>query len=244
LIPARAGSKRIAGKNTRIFAGHPLIAHTIAPALAFGRFARVLVSTECPETARIARAYGAEVPWLRPKEFAQDDSPDIDWLRWTLFRYQETYGGDVLPEAFALLRPTSPFRKIDTLARAWDTFFREPMTHDSLRAVEPCGQHPGKMWRVEGDQDSDDLTPLMTPTDPGAVPWHSQPTQCLPSIYVQNASLEMAWTRVPLELGSLAGQRVRAFFTQGVEGYDVNTRKDWFWAEHLLASCEAQTYLK
>lgn len=69
---------------------------------------------------------------------------------------------------------------------------------------------------------------------PVAPPWHSMPYQALPEVYIQNASLEIAWTRTVRELGTIAGTRVYPFFTRGHEGFDVNEARDWWYAEHLL----------
>src|SRR4249920_3201072 len=90
-IPARLGSKRVPGKNIRALAGHPMLAYTIAPAIESGVFSSVIVSTDSEEIAAIARHYGAEVPFLRPAEYATATSPDIEWIAWTLERLPERY---------------------------------------------------------------------------------------------------------------------------------------------------------
>src|SRR5688572_4819747 len=123
LIPARVGSKRVPGKNIRPLADHPLIAYTIAPAVDSGIFDAVIVSTDSEEIASIARHYGAEVPFLRPPQFARDTSPDIEWVEHTLNRLREE---GRRCEAFSLLRPTSPFRTAATLRRAWAAFRADP----------------------------------------------------------------------------------------------------------------------
>src|SRR5688572_12792460 len=187
-IPARLGSKRVPGKNIRALAGHPMLAYAIAPALESGVFSSVIVSTDSEEIAAIARHYGAEVPFLRPAAFAGDTSPDIEWLEHTLAelkRQGRTW------DCFSLLRPTSPFRTADTIRRAWATFTAQDGV-DSLRAVEKCAQHPGKMWVIRGQR----MFPLLPfehaspkPNGEGGQPWHSTPYQALPAVYVQNASL-------------------------------------------------------
>ena len=223
------------GKNVRTLNGHPAIAYTIAPAIESGVFESVIVSTDSEEIADIARHYGAEVPFLRPAEFASDTSPDIEWLEYTLtelMRQGRTW------DCFGLLRPTSPFRAPETIGRAWSRFLAHEGV-DSLRAVEKCAQHPGKMWMVRGDR----LFPLLPfgflQQERDGVgreqPWHSTPYQALPTVYVQNASLEMAWTRVVLEGRTIAGHVVVPFFTEGYEGFDINDRYDWMIAERLLA---------
>src|SRR5262245_6646752 len=234
-VPARHGSKRVPGKNTRLLAGHPTLAYTVAPALASGVFDAVIVSTDSEETAAIARHYGAEVPFLRPSAFAGDTSPDIEWLEHALTTLRDQ--GRTW-DAFSLLRPTSPFRTAATIQRAWSVFTSADGA-DSLRAVEKCGQHPGKMWVVRDDR----IVPLLPPDARGALagqgpagqPWHSTPYQALPPVYVQNASLEIAWTRVVFDTRTIAGDALVPFFTEGYEGFDINDPTDWMVAERLLA---------
>ena len=115
LIPARSGSKRVPDKNIRPLAGHPLIAYTIAAALGSGIFNDVMVSTDSEHYAEIAKYYGAQVPFLRPVELAGDQSPDFEWLQYTLSRLRET-GRSY--DCFSILRPTSPFRMPATIQRA------------------------------------------------------------------------------------------------------------------------------
>lgn len=225
LIPARAGSKRLARKNVRALAGHPVLAYSIASALDSGVFSAVVVSTDSEEYAAIAQHYGAEVPFLRPAELAGDMSPDIDWVEHALATLL-TEGRRF--ESFSILRPTSPFRQADTIRRAWVAFDADGVA-DSLRAVERCSQHPAKMWVVRGRR----MLPLM-PFGPAGQPWHSSQYPSLPEIYVQNASLEIARTRLVFEARNIAGEVVMPFFTNGCEGFDVNSPLDWRIAEEMI----------
>lgn len=231
LIPARSGSKRLAHKNVRLLGGHPALAYTICAARASQVFDAVVVSTDSEAYADIARHYGAEVPFLRPDEASGDRSPDIDWVDLTLQRLD---AAGRRYDAFSLLRPTSPFRKPETIARAWKQFVAADGV-DSLRAVEPVEQHPGKMWVVRGQR----MMPLL-PLSPAEAPWHSQQMAALPLVHVQNASLEIAWTRVVRDSRTIAGTVLMPFLTEGDEGIDINRHKDWLWAEHLIASGEAR----
>ena len=231
LIPARAGSKRVPNKNIRTLAGHPLIAYTIAAALQSEIFSAVIVSTESEQYADIAKYYGAEVPYLRPQELAGDLSPDIEWLEYTLDSLRQD-GREY--SCFSILRPTSPFRLPETIQRAWRVFKNEKGV-DSLRAVEKCKQHPGKMWVVRGNR----MVPLL-PLTPPEQPWHSSQYQSLPEVYAQNASLEIAWERVVFEGRTIAGNVLMPFFTEGYEGFDVNSAYDWNLAEHLITSGQAR----
>jgi CMP-N-acetylneuraminic acid synthetase len=231
LVPARGGSKRVPNKNVRRLGLHPLIAYTIRPAIESGVFDAVVVSTDSRETAEIARHYGAEVPFLRPAAFAGDLSPDIEWVEHALATL-EAMGRPY--DGFGILRPTSPFRTAATIERAWRRFLSQEGV-DSLRAVERCGQHPGKMWVVRGDR----MTPLL-PLGPPEQPWHSSQYQSLPVVHVQNASLEIAWTRVVREGRTIAGQVLVPFLTEGFEGFDINDPIDWLVADHLIARGEAE----
>jgi CMP-N,N'-diacetyllegionaminic acid synthase len=231
LIPARAGSKRVPDKNIRPLAGHPLIAYTVAAALSSEIFTDVIVSTDSEHYSEIIKYYGAEVPFLRPAKLAGDESPDIEWLHYTLNRLQEA-GRSY--DCFSILRPTSPFRMPTTIQRAWQEFSAQTGV-DSLRAVEKCTQHPGKMWVVRGQR----MTPLL-PLGPAEQPWHSSQYPSLPEIYVQNASLEIAWSRVVLKDRTIAGNVVMPFFTTGYEGFDVNNEYDWQLTEHTVQNGDAK----
>ena len=223
-VPARSGSKRVPGKNVRRLAGHPLLAYAIATGLQSGAD-RVVCSTDSEEIAEIARWYGSETV-LRPAELATSTSPDIEWLRLAFDQLAEPY------EIFALLRPTSPFRGPDTVRRALNLLLASPGA-DSIRAVEPVKQHPGKMWIVEGEA----MRPLLDQSDLD-VPWHDSQFQALPQVFVQNSSLEIAWSRV-VEEGTLGGQNRIPFVTEGVEGFSIDREDDWARAEALVESGEA-----
>jgi N-acylneuraminate cytidylyltransferase len=224
LVPARGGSQRVPGKNLLPLAGHPLIAYAIAAAHASRLFDAVVVSTDSEEIADAARRYGAEVPGLRPAEMATSTSSDIDWVLHVMRGRDE--------DLFSILRPTSPFRTGDTIRRAWDALVAADA--DSIRAVEPVRQHPGKMWVLEGDL----MRPLLDERTNGT-PWHSMQYQALPRVYVQNSSLEIAWTRVVREDGSIAGRRVAPFLTGGWEGFSIDYPEDVARAERAIAAGEA-----
>ena len=226
LIPARAGSERIPRKNLALLAGHPLIAYSIAAAHESDVFGAVIVSTDSEEIAQAAQRYGADVPELRPAELATATSPDIEWVLRVMSGRDE--------EVFSILRPTSPFRRGETIRRGLDRLLELGDRADSIRAVEPCRQHPGKMWVLEGD--------LMQPVLPQPVdetPLHSRQYQSLPAVYVQNSSLEIAWSRVLDDpLPTISGRRVAPFFTEGSEGFSIDYPADVEAAEQMAAAGE------
>ena len=106
IIPARAGSKRIPGKNTKLFFGKPLIAHTIEQARKTAFITRVIVDTDSPHIAKIALKYGAEVPFLRPAELAKDTSKVVDSILCLLAKLKADEG--YVPEYLVILQTTSP----------------------------------------------------------------------------------------------------------------------------------------
>jgi N-acylneuraminate cytidylyltransferase len=224
LIPARAGSLRVAGKNVRPLAGHPLIAYTIAAARESGVFDAVVVSTDSPEIADVAQRYGADVPGLRPAALATATSPDIEFVEHVLGAMDRQF------DAFSILRPTSPFRRGETIRRAWEQLLELGDRADSIRAVELCRQHPGKMWVLDGDL----MSPLLDQPAEGT-PYHSTPYQALPKVYIQNSSLEIAWTRVVAAGGGISGTRIAPFLTEGVEGFSIDYPEDFALAEQWIA---------
>jgi N-acylneuraminate cytidylyltransferase len=208
-----------------------MIAYTISAAIESGVFDAVVVSTDSEEYADIARHYGAEVPFLRPVEMAGPTSPDIEWIEFTL-NGLAAQGREY--DCFGILRPTSPFRQPETIRRAWDQFVDYGRA-DSLRAIEKCHEHPGKMWVRHGKI----MYPLM-PLTPAEQPWHSSQYAVLPEVYVQNASLELAWSRVVTQGRTIAGQVIMPFITEGFEGFDINNPEDWILAEHYINGGEAR----
>ena len=229
-VPARSGSERVPGKNVRPLAGHPLLAYAIETARQSGVFERVVVSTDSEEFAEIARWYEADVPFLRPAEYATSTSPDIDWLRHTLVRLEDEY------ELCAIVRATNPFRGPDAVRRGLAQLVSTPEA-DSLRAVQLVKQHPGKMWLLADDGRT--MRPLL---DQSAldVAWHAGQYPALPEVYVQNSALEIARTKSVLETGTREGRVIAPFFTKGHEGLNVDDEEDWERAESLIASGAAK----
>lgn len=224
LIPARAGSQRIPGKNMKRLGGHPLIAYTLAVAQDSGLFSRVIVCTDDHDIAGYATDAGVAVRWREP---VSSDQPDIVWVK-------EALSDGPRPWHFCILRPTSPFRSVEMLHRAKTRFDSACLNADSLRAVEPVTQHPGKMWTWLGP--GYQILPVLDRKREDGTPWHSSPTQSLPVHYAQNASLEMGWTRNVEVHGTIHGRSVMPFFTEGYEGFDLNEPRDWREAEYLIAS--------
>jgi CMP-N,N'-diacetyllegionaminic acid synthase len=229
LIGARSGSERVPGKNVRRLAGHPLLAYAIETARQAAVFDRIVVSTESEEIAKVARWYGADVPFFRPDEYATATSPDIEWIAWTLPRLGERY------DLFAIVRATNPFRGPDVIRRGLEQLLATPEA-DSIRAVERVKQHPGKMWELTIDGRT--MMPLLDQSHLD-VAWHAGQYQALPPVYVQNSALEIAWTRVVEATGTREGRMLAPFLTEGYEGLNIDDEDDFARAEQLVATGRA-----
>lgn len=202
LIPARGGSKGIPGKNLIPIAGLPLIAHTIAQGAQSSLITRVIVSTDDEAIARAARQYGADVPFMRPAEFAQDLSPDLEAfdhaLRWL------AENEDYHPELVVHLRATGPVRRVALIDEAIQLLL-DHAEADCLRSVGAPEQTPYKMWRMEDGF----LQPIATV--PGVKePW-SQPRQTLPPVYWQNGYVDVIRPATILEMGMMCGGTILPF---------------------------------
>ena len=132
IIPARGGSKGLPKKNVKEIMGKPLIAWTIEQALASKYLDKIVVSTDNEEIKLISEKYGAEVPFLRPKVLARDDSPTIDVIMHAInwFEKREEYF-----DIIVLLEPTSPLRKEDDIDNAIELFIKNIDKADSLVSV-------------------------------------------------------------------------------------------------------------
>lgn len=135
-IPARGGSKRIPNKNIKNFLGQPLIAYAIKQARSLSFIDRVIVDTDSLKISRIAKKYGAEVPWLRPSYLAQDNSQGIDSLLYTIKRLEKEQG--YKPDYVLILQTTSPLREPEDILKCWQLI--QKSNANSVLTV--CPTHP------------------------------------------------------------------------------------------------------
>jgi len=238
LIPARAGSKRIPGKNTKMFKGKPLVEYTIAAAQQAEIFGSDLfVSTDDPAVQRIALDHYIHVI-DRPAEYAGDRSPDIEWIRHAL-KTLERMRGEAY-DAFFILRPTSVFRSAATIRRAWEKFIGCQPCH-SLRSVRRVKERWQKMWYLHsgslgGDAGEGEiyerLYPLSTRLMNG-LPEYEMQGACFCDCYVQDGCVHIAWTKVLEKFGNITGEIVKPYFPTTLESFDLNDETDWKLAEIL-----------
>lgn len=227
IIPARGGSKGIPRKNIRNFAGHPLIAYSIAAALQSQRVTRVIVSTDDAEIAEVARAYGAEVPFLRPAELAQDSTLDLPVFQHALawLTANEAYAPDVVVQ----LRPTSPIRPVGLVDEAVHILLEHPEA-DSVRGVVPAGQNPHKMWRI--DLQTGQMKNLLDV--PGVPEPYNAPRQLLPPVYWQTGHVDAIRPSTILEKNSMSGEMILPVMIDPRYTVDIDSLADWKRAEWLV----------
>ena len=229
LIPARGGSKGIPRKNIRSFAGYPLIAWSIAAAKQSERVTRLIVSTDDEEIASVARQYGAETPFLRPEELAQDKTTDLPVFEHTLQWLEENEG--YRPEIMVQLRPTSPIRPKGMLDEAIRILFEHPDA-DCVRGVVPAGQNPFKMWRLDGDDKP--MKPLLG-VDGIAEPYNA-PRQILPPVYWQTGHIDAIRVSTIRNKQSLTGDVIYPLVIDPRYTVDIDNLSDWAKYEALVSS--------
>ena len=229
LIPARGGSKGIPRKNIRDFAGYPLIAWSIAAAKQSSCVTRILLSTDDPEIAAVAREYGAETPFLRPTELAQDNTTDLPVFEHAIQWLEEKEGYQ--PDIIIQLRPTSPIRPRDCVDNAVKILL-EHADADCVRGVVPAGQNPHKMWRFTGE--GQPMQPLLNVN--GIAEPYNAPRQILPPVYWQTGHIDAIRATTIKEKKSLTGDAIYPLVIDPRYTVDIDNLSDWAKYEALVYS--------
>lgn len=234
LIPARGGSKRIPRKNVADVGGKPLIAWTIEAAKKSRFISRIIVSTDDPEIAAVAKQYGAEVPFVRPKDIAGDLTPDLPVFEHTLKWLQEAE--ENVPAIMAHLRVnTGLFRTAEDIDAGIGLLLAHP-EYDSVRAVIPAPLHPLKTYRLDGI----DLAPFV-PRDvaekiSGVSEPFNEPVQKLPKAYAAAGYFSAIRSRTILEQHSMTGKKVLGYSVPAERALDIDEPHELAYARSLLAS--------
>lgn len=228
IIPARGGSKGIPRKNIRSFSGFPLISWSIAAAKHSKLVTRVIVSTDDEEIAAVAREWGAETPFLRPAEFAQDRTTDLPVFEHALqwLAENENYHPDVVVQ----LRPTSPIRPQNCVDDAVNILLEHPDAQ-SVRGIVPAGQNPHKMWRLPSGEQG----PMKNLLDvEGIDEPYNAPRQILPNIFWQTGHID-AIRPEAIQQGSMSGKVMYPLMIDPKFTVDLDNLNDWMRAEWLVA---------
>lgn len=227
VITARGASKSIPQKNIRPLADKPLIAHTIAAALGSRYLTRAIVSTEDEEIARIAREHGAEVPFVRPKELAQDDTPHIPVVQHALGWLEENE--DEQYDYVMILQPTSPLRAPEDID-ACIVKIIETGADSVMSKVELLDFNIRKLKRIEDDV----IFPLVEEEGPA-----SSRRQDAPKVYKRNCAIYLTRTAL-VKQGDLFGTMSRPYIMPPERSIDINEPFDFELAEFLLQRRQKQ----
>lgn len=222
IIPARSGSKSIPNKNIRLFNGKPMLTYSIEHAKASKYINRIILSTDSEEYAEIGRQYGAEVPFLRPAEYARDTSLDIEAFYHCLSYLSEVekYYADIVVQ----LRPTYPIRDPSDI----DAMIELMLKHadfDSVRSITPAKEIPYKMWHKNTDGT---ISPIMKDIPE----CYNMPRQQLPQVYYQNACIDVVRGEVILKQRSMSGKRICGY--EMSRNFDIDTEEEFRLAEEYL----------
>lgn len=216
IIPARAGSKRVPGKNIRELGGTPLIGWTIRAAIEAISITDVVVSTDSESIANVARAFGASVPFLRSEELAGDLVPTYPVVVDALER-----SGELSPDLVVVLQPTSPFRDADDIDRAVRAFCGFDGIHSlvSVRQI-PHSCHPDHLLEI----DSRGLSrKRVVPSSPEEIPR-----------FARNGPAIIITKPETLAAGSLYGDKTLGFTMEEYKSVDIDKEFDFSFAEWLL----------
>jgi CMP-N-acetylneuraminic acid synthetase len=229
IIPARSGSKGVPGKNIKLLGGKPLIDYTIEFAKNSG-LDKIIVSTDTEEIAAVARNSGAEVPFLRPENLADDKTPTIDVLIHLIEALNLTKADF---DAVCLLQPTVPFRTNTLLQNCIDKYIQNNL--DSLVTVKQVPSHFNPHWTFETTKDQ--LLKISTGEDKLITR-----RQDLPTAFYRDGSIYLTSMETLLNDKSLYGERL-GFFENIEENYvNIDTMQDWYKAEELLKKNVNQLY--
>jgi CMP-N,N'-diacetyllegionaminic acid synthase len=224
IIPARGGSKGVPGKNIKELGGHPLLAYSIAAAKLSGRIARTIVSTDSAEIAQIAVRYGAEVPFLRPKKYATDRSPDLDFVLHALnwFKENEEQGPDYLVH----LRPTTPLRD-PLIVDSAIGLIMDDQAATSLRSGHAAAESPFK-WFLRDEHG------YFRPIREGMTNEECNlPRQSFPKVFVPDGYVDILKASFVTETRTLHGEKMIGFESPVCR--EVDTLEDFAYLEYEAA---------
>lgn len=222
LVPARAGSKSLPGKNLKMLGGVPLLVWTARAIAASGVPARAVITTEDPAIAEVGRAAGLETLFLRPEELATDRAEMVDVVQHAVTWMERE--AHFQPQAIMLLQPTCPFRRPERLREALD-LLSLPGT-EGVIGVAKVERSPALVYQEDADGS---LTPL--------APWDGQTIrQEVCPVLTPNGTMYLTTRESLARYRRLFPPRLRALATDPIEGIDIDTPEDWALAEAVVAA--------
>lgn len=211
IIPARGGSKGIRNKNIVQLAGKPLIAYSLEAAQSSRLLSRCIVSTDSEEIAGICKALAADVPYLRPAELAQDNTPTLPVIQHALKILDEKF------DAVMILQPTSPFRSSDDIDNAIEMLAVHPEADSIISVVKVGDNHPARMKCIQDGW-------LVDPSFAEEV--EGQRRQDLPELFLRNGAIYLTRTEVITEQNSLKGGKSLAYIMPELRSVNIDSEID------------------
>lgn len=212
IIPARSGSKGIVDKNIKSLFGYPLMAYSIVISLHCKNINRTILSTDSLDYANIGKTYGADIPFLRPKEISGDLSTDYEFMEHAIKWLDQNE--NILPEFIVHLRPTCPFRKVAIVENAVDYIKENDYASSLLSVFEPMDiLTPYKWLKIEDG--------LLKSIIFDHVDDANLPRQLYPHAYIRTVYVDIISVKSIITTGSLYGDQVLPFFTE--RGLDIDT---------------------
>ncbi len=219
LIPARGGSKGIPRKNLSLLAGRPLIAYTCDAAVTARSITRTILSSDDEEIAAVARAYGIEVPFIRPVAISSDDASMMDVARHAVHWMRDA--GE-RPDIVVILQPTSPLRQASHIDAAVELLASSGA--DAVVSVVRVPHHfgPSSLMWLDGER----LIPLE--------PVGSLRRQDKPTLFARNGPAILAFVPAVLEREHFYAGDVRGFEMSLADSVDIDSVEDLALAEFYL----------
>ena len=227
IIPARGGSKGVPKKNIKQLAGKPLIYYTVREAKKSKYISRIIISTDCSETIEIAKQYGVEVPFIRPKELSGDNVLDFSVCEHAIKSLKKQEG--FVPDIIVWLRPTSPLREAKHIDEAIDILMSNP-AGDSVRSICIASKHPLKMWKIKSNR----LVSFVPMEVTGIKEQYNCPRQKLPPAYVQNGAIDVVQIRTIVEKKSISGDIILPYIMEDIYSINIDSQLDFTFAEILM----------
>ena len=237
VIPARGGSKSILRKNIKLFACQPLIYYSILQARESKYINRCIVTTDDEEIRDISKQFGAEVPFLRPKEISGDLSTDLEFFQ-HLLQWIHDNEPENMPDILVQLRPTYPTRNVKIIDECIQKFIDNPGC-DCVRTVALYeGKTPFKMYRLgelngigelnkfEKTNKITILNPLFNEVD-GLKEPYNLPRQYLPDVYIANGYIDVISPNTILEKNSVGGDITVPYIMDSSYIEDIDTIEEW-----------------
>lgn len=231
LIPARIGSKGVPKKNIRLLKGYPLIAYSIIASRLSDKIDRVIVSTDAEEIAVIAKEYGAEVPFLRPANFARDHDGDIGFVLHAIEWFRENE--PEIPGCLVHIRPTTPLRDVSIIDGAIETLRNHPAA-TSLRSGHLASESPFKWFTRDEDGYFESICKGLS-NDAA-----NDGRQGFPDVYIPDGYVDVMKTDYIVKNGILHGARM--FGYPSPVCVEVDTEDDFMMLEYQIEKSGSKIY--